>query len=609
MSLASKTSTTKSSEELARNSDSCELVIMDRADSAEDVAPTTRPRRRTFTQKERAVLEEVFAKNMYPSAEVRNDLARQLQMTNVTIRQWFQNKRNNPKAVEMRENSMPTLGFGPDVPKEVAYKHAVKQPRVFHPRVCFSQDQLKVLVKEFEKWNSPNISERRDIAEQLGVSELSVKHWFQNTRHAMKSKKANLNDLMEKKARNGRKTSAQVVEQYVPERPQQMHYPSPPAAAPNSCHSRNGCKAPCNNSAQYRCGHPCTFEERATAQRNVPCNPPTQCGRNGRPNMHEERVKRSTTQRYALHDAERDIGATRSTTQRFAPHDVARDVGHRQAQFQSVPEAGSIQEAPRDVDRNVGATRSNTHRYAPCAVAKDVGATRNTTQRYTPYDVERNVGTTRSTTQRYAPYSVAKDVGVTRSTTQRYTPYDVSREVRATRIATQKCAARDVGPRPTQLQSVPEARSIQEALPQPALNGHRYMYVAGAGRTSQRTAVCSAPTSAATNQVQVSTAPEAEPQRTLNGYPQMHQERPATNITTASKDAPENAGTVQVPVPSAPDAGTAPEATTIPDAEPLPPAIHFDLLTSEDLDKILGEITSEEMGRLMNLLNELGVYL
>ncbi|ORY05214.1 Homeodomain-like protein, partial [Basidiobolus meristosporus CBS 931.73] len=55
-----------------------------------------KPRRRT-NKEEQAILEEAFQVNHRPSSEIKEQLARQLNMNLRTVQIWFQNRRQSLK--------------------------------------------------------------------------------------------------------------------------------------------------------------------------------------------------------------------------------------------------------------------------------------------------------------------------------------------------------------------------------------------------------------------------------------------------------------------------------------------------------------------------------
>ena len=53
-------------------------------------------------------------------------------------------------------------------------------------RISFSRKQLHELEMAFEKDHMPTVSDRQVLASKFGLSEKSVRHWFQNRRQKMR---------------------------------------------------------------------------------------------------------------------------------------------------------------------------------------------------------------------------------------------------------------------------------------------------------------------------------------------------------------------------------------------------------------------------------------
>ena len=157
-----------------------------------------KPKRHTFSDQQRGVLEKFYAENTNPDFMTRQVLAEGFGLTENQIRIWFQNRRSvQNKSESTVTNSNQSASASTPIISENVNTAAIpdKGARMGNiidvskeqqsTRNRFSKDQLRYLYTEFEKGDLPNMVRRSEISCNLGVPEPSVKIWFQNMRRAL----------------------------------------------------------------------------------------------------------------------------------------------------------------------------------------------------------------------------------------------------------------------------------------------------------------------------------------------------------------------------------------------------------------------------------------
>ncbi|EDO45301.1 predicted protein, partial [Nematostella vectensis] len=127
-------------------------------------------RQRTFFSKEQTViLEGAFQYERFPGIQIREKLARELDIDESRIQVWFQNRRSrqNRQKRKTEHRSVPSRNH---------------PSRVIRQRTFFSKEQTVILEGAFQYERFPGIQIREKLARELDIDESRIQVWFQNRR-------------------------------------------------------------------------------------------------------------------------------------------------------------------------------------------------------------------------------------------------------------------------------------------------------------------------------------------------------------------------------------------------------------------------------------------
>ncbi|KAI0779295.1 hypothetical protein C8Q74DRAFT_682953 [Fomes fomentarius] len=129
-----------------------------------------------FTAAQLAALEEVFARNQYPSRGEKTRLSQDFCRAEMSVENWFKRRRltlafgtgPSPELLPVRsEPSRSNRQYPPDEPRRPTK---------------FTQGQLRVLSAAFKEDRFLKKTRRMMLAQQLGLTESSVQGWFERAR-------------------------------------------------------------------------------------------------------------------------------------------------------------------------------------------------------------------------------------------------------------------------------------------------------------------------------------------------------------------------------------------------------------------------------------------
>lgn len=196
-------------------------MAADQLTMAETQNVMTKKKRQHFTEEQRNVLENTFAMNRLPNKEIRETLAEHVGVTETQVKVWFQNKRSSLKKVtdsninsygHAAPNSENSSGNSTESETNDFVANGnipinnccMKKPK---DSIKFSADILEHLYKEFENNKFPDVIRRKILSIELGITERSVKIWFQNLRQVLKTRRISFQEYLNNKAKKV-KTSA-----------------------------------------------------------------------------------------------------------------------------------------------------------------------------------------------------------------------------------------------------------------------------------------------------------------------------------------------------------------------------------------------------------------
>ena len=191
-------------------------VSRDRKDDQIVVVSLVKPKRHTYSDQQRGVLEKFYAENAHPDFMTRQVLAEGFGLTGTQVRFWFQNKRRiqrkSGSTVTNLNQSVSTgtanisgsvnITIKPD--KDTNMGNIIDASKVYskqqqNTRYRFSEDQLQCLYAEFQKCDFSDIVRRSVISCSLGIPEQSVKIWFQNMRRTLKIRNVTFQEFLNSK--------------------------------------------------------------------------------------------------------------------------------------------------------------------------------------------------------------------------------------------------------------------------------------------------------------------------------------------------------------------------------------------------------------------------
>ncbi|XP_016074712.1 PREDICTED: double homeobox protein A-like [Miniopterus natalensis] len=130
--------------------------------------------RTKFTKDQLTVLIRAFNQEPYPSYNIRQKLALEMNLEGPIIQTWFQNQRAKHGFQRRPEPE--------DLAASQAQDQPVKSPRRWRPHTIYTSSRLHTLNTALKNDPYPGVDSREQLAKEVGVPEPRVHVWFQNRR-------------------------------------------------------------------------------------------------------------------------------------------------------------------------------------------------------------------------------------------------------------------------------------------------------------------------------------------------------------------------------------------------------------------------------------------
>ncbi|PIC36921.1 hypothetical protein B9Z55_015737 [Caenorhabditis nigoni] len=135
-----------------------------------------------FTPVQIEALEKEFERTHYPDVFARERLAKQLQIQESRIQEWFSCQRRSEWKIEQPAEPLEVLKHSDDDDQEWEDEDEEDGEYTEVIDEVFTPSQLEGLEKEFERTHYPDIYAREQLARQLHINESTVMVWLHNRR-------------------------------------------------------------------------------------------------------------------------------------------------------------------------------------------------------------------------------------------------------------------------------------------------------------------------------------------------------------------------------------------------------------------------------------------